>query len=99
MSETCFFGKKYFKEFKEDKPDLSNKVLSKCLKDLEENGLIEKRITSKSSSSNEYSLTERRLALNKIIYELGIFTFEKCDFDDYKDEKRKKLLKISLNLL
>lgn len=37
-----FFGKKHFKEFKEDKPKLSNKVLSNCLKDLEENGLIEK---------------------------------------------------------
>ena len=32
-----FFGKKHFKEFKEDKPELSNKVLSNCLKDLEKN--------------------------------------------------------------
>jgi DNA-binding HxlR family transcriptional regulator len=38
-----FFGKKHFKEFKEDKPNLSNKVLSSCLKELEENGLIEKK--------------------------------------------------------
>lgn len=88
-----FFGKKHFKEFKEDKPDLSNKVLSQCLKDLEEKGLIEKRIISKSSSSTEYSLTERGLALNKVIYELAIFTLEKCDFDDYKDEKTKKTIK------
>ena len=38
-----FLEKKHFKEFKEDKPKLSNKVLSSCLKDLEEKGLIEKR--------------------------------------------------------
>ena len=31
-----FFGKKHFREFKEDKPKLSNKVLSSCLKELEE---------------------------------------------------------------
>ena len=36
-----FFGKKHFKEFKEGK-DISNKVLSSCLADLEKNGLIEK---------------------------------------------------------
>ena len=37
-----FFGKKHFKEFKEGK-DISNKVLSSCLADLEKNGLIEKK--------------------------------------------------------
>ena len=39
-----FFGKKHFKEFKEDNPKLSNKVLSNCLKELEENGLIKKEV-------------------------------------------------------
>lgn len=38
-----FFGKTHFSEFKEDKPELSNKVLSNCLKNLEENGLIKKK--------------------------------------------------------
>lgn len=38
-----FFGKKHFKEFLEDKPGLSNKVLSNCLKEMEENGLIQKK--------------------------------------------------------
>ena len=38
-----FFGKKHFKEFKEGK-DISNKVLSSCLADLEKNGLIEKKV-------------------------------------------------------
>ena len=39
-----FFGKKHFKEFKEDKPNLSNKVLSNCLRELEENGIIGKNL-------------------------------------------------------
>ena len=38
-----FFGKKRFKEFKEGNPNLSNKVLSDCLKNLENNGLVEKK--------------------------------------------------------
>ena len=48
-----FFGKKHFKEFKEDKPNLSNKVLSSCLKELEENGLIEKKVLNNSSYNRE----------------------------------------------
>ena len=52
-----FFGKKRFKEFKEDKPNLSNKVLTECLKDLESNGLISKTNLD-DSKITEYSLTE-----------------------------------------
>lgn len=36
LFEIFFFGKSHFSEFKYDKPDLSNKVLSDCLKNLEE---------------------------------------------------------------
>ena len=55
-----FFGKKRFNEFKEGKPNLSNKVLSNCLKEMEENGLI----TRKTNDGIEYELTEKGLALN-----------------------------------
>ena len=53
-----FFGKKQFKDFQEDKPNLSNKVLSQRLKEMEEKGLIEKRIINTSPVSTEYHLTE-----------------------------------------
>ena len=46
-----FYGKSRFNEFKEDKPDLSNKVLSNCLKDMESNGLIH-RIVDKCDKKN-----------------------------------------------
>lgn len=49
-----FFGKKQFKDFQEDKPNLSNKVLSQRLKEMEEKGLIEKRIINTSPVSTEY---------------------------------------------
>ena len=53
-----FFGKKQFKEFQEDKPNLSNKVLSQRLKELENNGLVEKRVLNTSPISTEYYLTD-----------------------------------------
>ncbi len=86
-----FFGKKHFKEFKEGKSNLTNKVLSNCLKDLENNGLIEKK-TYQSPLQTEYSLTEYGRSLNKIIYEMAMFTLENsAEYDDKTKEELKEI--------
>lgn len=94
-----FFGKKRFKEFKEDKPDLSNKVLTDCLKDLENNGLIEKKTFEDNSKLTEYYLTDEGKRMNKIIYELAMFTLEKDDFpSDNKRDEIINLFRTTLNI-
>ncbi len=93
-----FFGKKRFKEFKEDKPALSNKVLTECLKDLESNGLISKTNLD-DSKITEYSLTEEGKRMNRILYELAIFTLEKDDSaTDNESKEFKKLFKDTLEI-
>lgn len=93
-----FFGKKRFKEFKEDKPNLSNKVLTECLKDLESNGLISKTNLD-DSKITEYSLTEEGRRINRILYELAIFTLEKDDSaTDAESEEFIKIFKDTLNI-
>ena len=86
-----FFGKKHFKEFKEDKPKLSNKVLSGCLKDLEENGLIEKKVLNTTPVTTEYYLTEYGRSMNRIIYELAMFTLDDELDDNYPEDLRNEL--------
>ena len=86
-----FFGKKHFKEFKEDKPKLSNKVLSNCLKELEENGLIEKVVLNTTPVTTEYYLTEYGKSMNRIVYELAIFTLYDENDNTYSDETRSEL--------
>ena len=86
-----FFGKRHFKEFKEDKPKLSNKVLSNCLKELEENGLIEKRVLNTTPVTTEYYLTEYGRSMNRIIYELAMFTLHDENHNSYSSEKRNAL--------
>ena len=81
-----FFGKKHFNEFKEGKHELSNKVLSECLKNLESNGIIEKRIINPIPLSTEYYLTELGKSLNRVLYELAVFTLENCDDKECADE-------------
>ena len=86
-----FFGKKRFKEFKEDKPDLSNKVLSSCLKDLEKNGLIEKVVVSTTPVVSEYYLTDYGRLMNRVIYELAMFTLYDEQHNTYSEEKRDEM--------
>ena len=86
-----FFGKKHFKEFKEGNPKLSNKVLSNCLKELEENGLIEKTVVNTTPVTTEYHLTEYGRSMNKVIYELAMFTLHDENDNSYSDETRKAL--------
>ena len=88
-----FFGKKHFKEFKEDKPKLSNKVLSNCLKELEENGIIEKRVLNTTPVTTEYYLTEYGKSMNRVIYELAMFTLDNEKDKNYSDETRAALKK------
>jgi DNA-binding HxlR family transcriptional regulator len=83
-----FFGKSRFNEFKEDKPDLSNKVLSRCLKDMENNGLIQKIVDKCDKKNVRYILTEKGRSLNKVIYEIAMVT---VDSENYSDKIRNDL--------
>ncbi|WP_297979353.1 helix-turn-helix domain-containing protein [uncultured Methanobrevibacter sp.] len=87
-----FFGKKRFKEFKEDKPNLSNKVLATCLKDLESNGLIYKKVIDENPKLTEYYLTEDGKRMNRIIYELAMFTLDKED--SYSEDQRVEIAEL-----
>ena len=77
-----FYGKSRFHEFNEDKPDLSNKVLSNCLKYMESNGLIQ-RIVDKCDKKNvKYILTEKGKSLNKVLYEIAMVTVDSENYSE-----------------
>jgi DNA-binding HxlR family transcriptional regulator len=83
-----FFGKSRFNEFLEGKPNLSNKVLSNCLKEMEQNGLI-RRIADKCDKKDvKYFLTEKGKSLNKVLYEIAMVT---VDSENYSDKIRDDL--------
>ena len=86
-----FFGKKHFNEFKDGKSNLSNKVLSNCLKEMEENGLIS-RNSDENNQSIEYRLTDKGKKLNKVIYELAMFTLTTDLGNEFYDDETKNEL-------
>ena len=86
-----FLGKTRFHEFKEDKPDLSNKVLSNCLKDMEKNGLIHRIADRYDRKKVRYKLTEKGKSLNKILYEIAMVSVDGETYsDNIKNDVRAK---------
>ena len=77
-----FFGKTRFSEFQEGKPELTNKALSRSLKFMEEQGMIER---VDEDGNNEYFLTEKGKSLNKVIYYLVEYTLDN-NKDLYSEE-------------
>lgn len=64
-------GNKHFREIERSIPKLSTKVLSKELKELEENKLIIRSIINGFPVRTEYTVTKHALTLQKVIEELG----------------------------
>jgi DNA-binding HxlR family transcriptional regulator len=64
---SMYAGSKRFRDLKNSIPKITSRVLSKELKDLEANKLIERTIVNKSPISIEYSLTEYTNSLQPVI--------------------------------
>jgi len=60
-------GNRHFREIERSIPKLSTKVLSKELKELEENKLITRSIISGFPVRTEYTVTRHALTLRKVI--------------------------------
>ena len=84
-----FCGKKHFNEFQEDKPKLLNKSLSRRLQELEEHGLIKKEI---KDNTTEYYLTDEGRLLNKVIYELMMYSIKRDVDGEYFSEDTKEYM-------
>lgn len=67
------FGSTKFSDFLKTNPELSSKVLAERLKELEGDGIIEKRTFPTTPVTIEYHLTEKGVELNKVLYELSMF--------------------------
>jgi len=92
---------KNFKGFLELNPGLSSKVLSERLKELEENGIVEKVVLNSSAGHTEYYLTDKGRRLNRIIFEMFNFALDEVlkSEDSIKlREESKESLKATLQM-
>lgn len=93
-----YLGKSHFTEFQQNRPDLDNKALTRCLKSMENNNLIDKIV---EYGEIKYVLTEKGQRLSRVFYELIVFavdTNEEGYFTDEEIEFIKRTYKDILNL-
>ena len=88
-----FLGKSHFNEFQTNRKTLDNKSLSRCLKTMETNGLIYKKIDEEEHKNTEYFLTEKGRSFNKVFYELLLFAIENDKDNEHYSEHAKNELK------
>ena len=70
ISSICYYNKRRFSDILNDVEGISNKMLSKELKDLELNKLVKRTVLDTQPISVQYQLTEYGLTLQTIVKNL-----------------------------
>lgn len=81
---------KRFNQFLEIE-DINAKVLSARLKEMEKDGLIERKIYPDTPVRIEYTITQKGRALEPILAQMSAFSMKYCAKDIFKDGKERKL--------
>ena len=87
-------GQTRFNEFLESVEGINPKTLSARLREMEKNGIIEKRIYPGTPVRIEYSITKKGLALKPILQAMAAYSMQYCAKDVFKDGKPKILKEI-----
>ena len=83
-----FKGKKRFSDFLESNPQISTKMLSLRLKELQKSDLVKKTIVSTTPVAIEYSLTQKGKALNRILFDLAEFSIKNYPTEVYHNSPK-----------
>jgi DNA-binding HxlR family transcriptional regulator len=76
ISSICYYNKRRFSDILNDVQGISNKMLSKELKELEINKLIKRTVLDTQPISVQYQLTEYGITLKTIIINLAEWGIE-----------------------
>ncbi len=80
--------KKRFKDFLQSNKDISTKMLSLRLKELEKDGIIEKIIVQKTPLQIEYSITEKGKDLGNVLFEIAMFSYKHYQSEVIKENAK-----------
>jgi DNA-binding HxlR family transcriptional regulator len=80
---------KRFNQFLEIE-EINAKILSARLKEMEKDGLIERKVYPDTPVRVEYTITEKGRALEPILDQMSAFSMKYCAKDIFKDGKARK---------
>lgn len=84
-----YLGHKRFNQFLEIN-DINAKILSARLKEMERDGLIERRVFAEVPVRVEYTITEKGLALQPILEQMSAYSMKYCAKEIFNDGKARK---------
>jgi len=81
------FHKSRFNQFLESVEGINPKTLSVRLREMEKNGLIQRKVFPETPIRIEYYITEKGKALKPILEQMAAFSIQYCCEDVFKDGK------------
>ena len=91
LRDMTLFGKTRFNQFLDSVEDANPKTLSARLREMEDTGLIERKVYDETPIRIEYHLTEKGKKLQPILEQMAAFSFRYCCQDVFKDGKPRTL--------
>ena len=83
-----------FNKLLETIEEINAKTLSSRLKEMEKDGLIERKIYHESPVRIEYYMTEKGMALAPVLEQMAAFSMKYCAKDVFKDKKPRTLKEV-----
>lgn len=87
LRDLMLYGKKHFNELLDSVEDINSKTLSLRIRELERDGLVNRRLFNEMPLRIEYELTEKAMKLRPILEQMGEFSTRYCAADVFKDKK------------
>lgn len=84
------YGKKHFSELRESVEDINSKTLTLRLREMEQDGLIVRRVYAEIPVRVEYELTEKAKNLRPILEQLGEYSTRYCASNIFKDKRPRR---------
>ncbi|MFY9300473.1 MAG: helix-turn-helix domain-containing protein [Candidatus Nitrosotenuis sp.] len=94
LRNMMLYGQTRFSQFLEDVEEINSKSLSQRLREMERDGLIERKVFAEIPPRVEYSLTEKGLMLRPILEQMGQYSTKYCAMDVFKDRHPREFKKV-----
>jgi DNA-binding HxlR family transcriptional regulator len=94
LRDLILFGKKRFSDLLESVDGINRKTLSRRLKELENSGMIKRKVYTENPIRAEYLITRKGRMLRPILEQMAAFSLSYCSENVFEDKKRRSFKEI-----
>jgi DNA-binding HxlR family transcriptional regulator len=98
LRNMMLYGQTRFNQFLEGVEEINSKSLSQRLREMEEDGLIVRKVFPEIPPRVEYYLTDKAKALRPILESMGEYSSRYCAMDIFKDKRPRSFKKVLADL-